>query len=106
MNASSESGLWAMAISRQGVFPVPSAGTSDACEIGVVVTNPLLDGSVAGILAKRAKHTYAGRRGEDLQGIAGEERCDRLSEHKGKLQMAQQPKPGGSGGKNQDAGEP
>ena len=52
-----------------------------------------LDGSIAGLLAKRAKHADAGRRGEDLHSIAGEERCDRLSEHKENFNVPQQPEP-------------
>ena len=92
----------------------PLAGASGGSEIGVVVTKSFLinlgratlKNPVAGIVAERSQYAYAGRRGEDLDGIAGEERCDRLGEDKGKLQVTKQSKPGGSGGKNQDAGEP
>src|SRR3984885_13151038 len=116
MKASSESGLCAMAISltalELGLSPL--AGASGGSEIGVVVTKPflvnlgraILKSPVAGVVAERAQYAYAGRRGEDLDGIAGEERCNGLSENNRKFQVGDQPEPGGAGSKNDNAAQP
>src|ERR1700742_3202235 len=115
MKASSESGLCAMAISLTPFEAVlsPLAGASGGSEIGVVVTKSFLinlgkatlKNPVAGIVAERSQYAYAGRRGEDLDGIAGEERCDRLSENSRKFQMGEHPEPGGAGSKNNYAAQ-
>ena len=96
-----------MAISLTPFEPVlnPLAGASGGSEIGVVVTmsflinlgKATLKNPVAGIVAERSQYAYAGRRGEDLDGIAGEERCDRLSENNRKFQMGENPEPGSAG---------
>src|ERR1700733_11147448 len=116
MKASSESGLCAMAISRTALELLlsPLAGASGGSEIGVVVTKSFLinlgsatlKNPVAGIVAERSQYAYAGRRGEDLDGIAGEERSDRLSENNRKFQLGEQPEPGGAGSKNDNAAQP
>ena len=92
----------------------PLAGASGGSEIGVVVTKSFLinlgratlKNPVAGIVAERSQYAYAGRRGEDLDGIAGEERCDRLSENNRKFQVGEQPEPGSAGSKNDNAAQP
>ena len=92
----------------------PLAGASGGSEIGVVVTKSFLinlgratlETPVAGIVAERSQYAYAGRRGEDLDGIAGEERCNRLSENNGKFQVGEQPEPGGARNKNDNAAQP
>src|SRR4051794_2234360 len=92
----------------------PLAGASGGSEIGVVVTKSFLinlgratlENPVAGIVAERSQCAYAGRRGEDLDGIAGEERCDRLSENDRKLHVGEHPEPGSSGSKNDNAAQP
>src|ERR1700730_7256563 len=91
----------------------PLAGASGGSEIGVVVTKSFLvnlgratlKNPVAGIVAERSQYAYAGRRGEDLDGIAGEERCNRLSENNRKFQVGEQPEPGGPCGKNDNAAQ-
>src|SRR5271156_7113808 len=107
MKASSESGLWAMAISRTPLELLlrTLAGASGGSEIGVVVTKSFLinlgratlKNPVAGIVAERSQYAYAGRRGEDLDGIAGEERCNRLRENNRKFQVGENAEPGGAG---------
>lgn len=92
----------------------PLAGISGGSEIGVVVTKSFLinlgratlENPVAGIVAERSQYAYAGRRGEDLDGIAWEERCDRLSENNRKFQVSENPEPGSAGTENHHAAQP
>src|ERR1700761_383462 len=105
-----------MAISRTALELLLGsfAGASGGSEIGVVVTKSFLinlgratlKNAVAGIVAERSQYAYAGRRGEDLDGIAGEERCDRLSEDNRKFQVDKQSEPGSASRENDHAPQP